>query len=132
MRDTHRHLPRIEGGLFAVGVVDDTGSLHGVAVAGNAARVWNGTARLVITRVGTDGVRNGCSVLYGALCRAGKALGYREAWTYTLPSEPGTSLKAAGFKDMGLGKGGEHDRENRPRNKAVSAEPKRRWMRRLS
>lgn len=131
MKVTHRHLDDVNGGLFAVAVVDDRGELHGVAIAGFGARVWNDTGRLVITRVGTDGTRNGCSILYGAMCRAGQALGYREAWTYTLPHEPGTSLKAAGFEDMGLGKGGEHDREDRPRSKAKNAEPKRRWRRRL-
>jgi hypothetical protein len=67
-----------------------------------------------------------------AICRAGQALGYTEAWTYTLPEEPGTSLKAAGFKDMGLTAGGEHDREKRRRAPAVRPEPKRRWMRVLA
>lgn len=106
--------------------------MHAVALAGNGPRVWEGTGRLIITRVATDGARNACSMLYGAMCRAGKALGYREAWTYTLPEEPGTSLRAAGFIDMGLTDGGEHDREKRPRKPAVRPEPKRRWRRVLS
>jgi hypothetical protein len=37
------------------------------------------------------------SMLYGALTRAAKALGYRHVITYKLVSEPGVSLKAAGF-----------------------------------
>ena len=130
VRETHRHLPRVQGGLFAVAIADS--ELRGVAIAGNPARVRQGTGRIVITRVSTDGAENGCSMLYGAMCRAAKALGYREAWTYTLPDEPGTSLRAAGFQDMGLTKAEEWDRPSRARAAAVRPEAKRRWMRRLA
>ncbi len=44
---------------------------------------------------------------YNALARAAQALGYSEAWTYTLPGEDGRSVKAAGFVDRGLTDGGE-------------------------
>ena len=125
---THRHLPRVQGGRFAAGLEVD-GILRGVAIAGSGPRLWEGTGRLVITRVATDGVADGCSELYGAICRAAKALGYCEAWTYTLPEEPGTSLRAAGFVDQGLTAGGEHDRPSRRRAPAIRPEPKRRWCR---
>lgn len=128
----HRHLPELQGGLFAARCLDDTGAVVGVAVAGNPSRVWQDTGRIVISRVATPGTDNACSCLYGALARAAKALGYREAWTYTLPEEPGTSLRAAGFIDMGMTDGGEHSRPSRPRAKAVRPEPKRRWLRRLA
>src|SRR4051812_35094807 len=99
VKEHHRHLPDVQGGLFAAGVsIDDT--VSGVAIAGNPARVWQGTGRIVISRVATDETRNACSMLYGAICRAAQALGYSEAWTYTLPEEPGTSLRAAGFQLM--------------------------------
>lgn len=124
----HRHLKVVGWGRFAAAVALD-GVVVGVGMVGNGPRVWEGTTKMVITRVATDGTPNACSALYGALCRAGRALGYTEAWTYTLPEEPGTSLRAAGFKDMGLTDGGEHHREKRPRKKAVRAEPKRRWCR---
>jgi hypothetical protein len=126
----HRHLPKLHGGLFAAGLSSD-GELVGCAVAGNPPRVWQGTGRLVISRVAVHDVPNGCSKLYGALCRAAEALGYAEAWTYTLPEEPGTSLRAAGFEDMGLTDGGEWSRPSRARTAAVRAEPKRRWRRML-
>lgn len=126
----HRHLPRVQGGLFAAAVVTED-TVLGVGLAANPARVWQGTGRFVISRIATGGAMNACSALYGALCRAGKALGYTEAWTYTLPEEPGTSLRAAGFRDMGLTDGGEHDRPSRRRAAAVRPEPKRRWMRTL-
>lgn len=127
----HRHLPELQGGLFAAGVEND-GVLCGVAVAGNPARAWQGSGRLVISRVAVVNAPNACSKLYGALCRAAQALGYREVWTYTLPEEPGTSLRAAGFDDMGRTRGGEHDRPSRRRKPARRPEPKRRWVRRLA
>ena len=109
----HRHLEDVQGGLFAAACATETGEIVGVAIAGNPARVWQGQAKLVITRVATTGHENACSALYGALARAAKALGYMEVWTYTLPEEPGISLRAAGFVDMGLTTGGEHDRPSR-------------------
>lgn len=131
VREWHRHLPDLQGGLFAAQCVDPSGNCVGVAVAGNPSRVWQGQAKLVISRVATTGYENACSALYGALCRAAKALGYEEVWTYTLPEEPGTSLRAAGFMDMGLTTGGEHSRVSRPRKPAVRPDPKRRWLRNL-
>jgi hypothetical protein len=130
VKENHRHLPDVQGGLFAAGVSID-GVCKGVAIAGNPARVWQGTGRIVISRVASDETRNACSMLYGAICRAAQALGYTEAWTYTLPGEPGTSLRAAGFRLVGLSAGGEHSRAQRPRKAAVRPEPKQRWLRLL-
>lgn len=135
----HRHLPKLQGGLFAARVLGPDGQCCAVAVFGNPSRVWQNTGRGVITRVAAkedlpdvgEHAAPACTMLYGALCRAAKALGYREAWTYTLPEESGRSLKAAGFIDMGLTDGGEHDRPSRRRNPAVRPEPKRRWLRTL-
>jgi hypothetical protein len=133
VRSTHRHLPELQGGLFAAAVADASGSIRGVAVFGNPpARVWQGTGRGCITRVATDGAENACSMLYGALCRAAKALGYREVWTYTLPEESGTSLRSSGFCDMGLTSGGEWSRSSRSRGSARRPDSKRRWVRVLS
>lgn len=127
----HRHLPRVQGGLFAAAVAID-GEIRGVAIAANPPRVWQGTRRFVIARVATDETRNACSMLYGAICGAAQRLGYREAWTYTLPEEPGTSLRAAGFVEQGMTDGGEHDRPSRHRKPARRADPKRRWRRVLA
>jgi hypothetical protein len=121
----------VRGGLFAVQVLGTDGSPVGVGIAGNPPRVWQGIGRIVITRVATNGTENACSEIYGALCRAAKALGYREAWTYTLPHEPGTSLRAAGFVDAGMTDGGEWDRPSRARKPATRPERKRRWRRML-
>jgi hypothetical protein len=140
VKECHRHLPDLQGGLFAAMVVGPAGECLGVAVFGNPSRVWQNTGRGVITRCAAqeglprvgEHAAPACTMLYGALCRAAKALGYREAWTYTLPHETGRSLKGAGFIDMGMTDGGEHDRKSRRRKPAVNSEPKRRWLRRLS
>lgn len=102
VRQLHRHLPRIVGGLFAsAAFVGD--ELVGVAVASlPKARLARDGFTVEITRVATDGHANACSRLYAALCRAAAAVGYRKALTYTRLDEPGTSLLAAGFVESGL------------------------------
>jgi hypothetical protein len=128
----HRHLPRLAGSRFSSALAID-GEVVAVATAGTPSRLWNKQRKIVISRVavreGTDVRQNACSRLYGSLCGAAKYLGYREAWSYTLPEEPGTSLRAAGFEDMGLTRGGEHDRPSRRRQPAVRPDRKRRWRR---
>lgn len=91
-------------------------------------------APCTVKRVASDGAKNSCSMIYGALCRAAKALGYREVWTYTLPEEPGTSLRAAGFLEQGMTEARPegYDRPSRRRPPAVRPERKQRWVRRLT
>ena len=64
------------------------------------------------SRVCTLGLRNACSLIYGALCRAAEALGYRRVIAYTLASEPGSSLAAAGFQRVADVKPETWDRRN--------------------
>jgi hypothetical protein len=94
----HRHNKPPTGWKFGVGLSLD-GNLVGVATAGRpVARKLDDGFTIEINRVCTDGTRNACSMLYGAVWRAAKALGYRKAVTYTQASESGSSLKAAGWK----------------------------------
>lgn len=138
----HRHLPYLQGGLFAAGVKRG-GQFVGVAMAGHPARVWMGAGRIVISRcaaipglpgiidsVGEDHAAPVCTMLYAALCRASKALGWSEAWSYTLPGEDGRSLRAAGFEFMGWTRAETWDREDRPRD-TVNTDSKGRWARGL-
>ena len=93
----HRHnLPPVSA-LFAVAVGNP--EICGVATVGRpvARRLQDGWS-CEITRVATDGTYNACSMLYGACRRAASALGYRRIYTYSLMSESGASLRAAGFK----------------------------------
>ena len=52
---------------------------------------------LEVTRLVTDGTANACSLLYAAAARVGKELGYERIQTFILATEPGTSLRAAGW-----------------------------------
>lgn len=93
----HRHSEPPQGWLFGVGLHDGH-ELVGVAIAGRPmARPLQDGRTLEVTRLCTLGARNASSRLYGAICRAGAALGYTRAITYTLPEEGGSSLRASGF-----------------------------------
>ena len=97
----HRHNGKLPSSKFAVALVDDDGLVHGVAIAGlPKARMLNDGGTLEVNRVCTDGARNACSQLYGACARAAKAIGYWRLVTYTLASEPGSSLLASGWKKV--------------------------------
>ena len=93
----HRHNKPPRGHKFSIGV-RKAGSLVGVAVAGRpSARALDDGLTLEVTRTCTDGSRNANSMLYGAIWRAAKAMGYRKAVTYTQHDECGASLRAAGW-----------------------------------
>lgn len=70
----------------------------GVATAGRPiARHFDDGLTLEVNRTCTDGTRNVNSLLYGAIWRAAKAMGYRRCITYTQADESGASLRAAGW-----------------------------------
>lgn len=97
----HRHNQRTTGHKWSVAVYDGE-TLCGVAIAGQPiARKLDDGLTIEIRRVCTDGTPNACSMLYGACCRAARAMGYKRIVTYTLVSEPGASLRASGFTDCG-------------------------------
>lgn len=97
VREYHRHNMPTNGHKFSVACYDGD-RLCGVAIAGQpVARNLDDGLTIEIRRVCTDGTFNACTMLYGACCRCAKAMGYKRVVTYTLQSEPGTSLKASGF-----------------------------------
>lgn len=72
--------------------------LIGVAMAGRPiGRELDKWRIIEITRVCTVKCLHANSKLYGAICRMARAAGYTRAYSYTLQSESGASLKAAGF-----------------------------------
>ena len=102
----HRHDVPSLGSVFQVAVADEAGKVRGVAMTGRpVARAWDDGWTLEVTRVATDGCENACSALYGACWRAAKALGWRRLITYTLASESGASLRAAGWNVVAERKG---------------------------
>lgn len=102
----HRHNQPPRSWRFGAGLYQGE-DLIGVAIASSpVARMLDDGFTLEITRVCTLGEKNASSMLYGAIGRAAKALGYQRLITYTLSTEPGTSLRAAGFHQVAEGKGG--------------------------
>ena len=94
----HRHHNPLKIHKFSIGCADD-GMLCGVAiVARPAAHRLDDGKTLDVARLCTDGTRNVCSLLYAAAWRAAKAMGYSKMITYTLISENGASLRAAGWR----------------------------------
>lgn len=95
----HRHHQPVIGHKFSIGVVDEERTLRGAAIVGRpVARARDDGLTLEVIRLVTDGCENACSAMYAAAWRAAKAMGYSRIGTYILSSEPGTSLRAAGWK----------------------------------
>jgi hypothetical protein len=95
----HRHNPPATNGiLFQIGVASGD-ALVAVAIVGiPVARHLCDGRTLEVRRVATDCTPHAASMLYGACWRASKALGYTHLITYTQGDEPGTSLRAAGWR----------------------------------
>jgi hypothetical protein len=97
VRENHRHNRPPVGHKFSVGLFDGE-QLIGTATAGRpVARALDDGLTLEVTRTCTDGTRNANSMLYGAIVRAAKALGYQRCVTYTQHDESGASLRGAGW-----------------------------------
>lgn len=97
----HRHNPPPLGMVFCLGVSDDDGVLRGVATVGRpVARHLDDGQTLEVTRTCTDGTHNAVSMLLSASWRAAKALGWTRLITYTREDEPGTSTRAAGWREI--------------------------------
>ena len=128
IRKHHRHHGPLHFHKFSVAVVDERGLTRGVAIVGRpVSRVLDDGWTLEVSRVATDGVRNGCSMLYGACRRAAFALGYRRLVTYVLSTEPGTSLRAAGWQCAGEVRGKPWNTPGRPRVDRQPIRDKHRW-----
>jgi len=124
----HRHHKVARGCRFCIGVVDDDGELRGVAIIGRPmARLIDQKTTCEVVRLATDGCRNACSCLYGAARRIAREMGFERCITYILASEPGTSLRAAGWIRTGDTAGGSWSRPSRGRVDEHPLEPKVRW-----
>lgn len=93
----HRHHGRVVGHKWSLAAFKD-GRLCGVAIVGRpTGRRLDDGHTLEVTRLCTDGTRNACSALYAACARRARREGYDKIITFTLQSETGASLKAAGW-----------------------------------
>lgn len=123
----HRHHKAPQGGLFAIGAARDGELVACVIVGKPVARMNDDGATAEVTRLAADGSKNACSLLYAAAWRTARGMGYRRLITYTLMTEPGTSLRAAGWKLIGQAGGGTWNRPNRERTDKHPTELKLRW-----
>lgn len=111
----HRHHKPPQGHRWSIGV-ECGGKIVGVAIVGRpVARMLQDGMTVEVTRLATDGTPNACSALYGAAWRVARELGYCRLITYILDTEPGTSLRAAGWRLVGAAGGGKWGRSSRPR-----------------
>ena len=123
----HRHHKPSRGHRFSLSVVED-GKVVGVAIVGRpVARGFDPEEVAEVTRVCTDGTKNVCSMLYGACRRVCREMGFQQIITYTLASEPGTSLKASGWQIDGQIKGRSWNCPSRPRKDVNPTDNKVRW-----
>lgn len=132
----HRHHKPVVGHRFSLAAYDG-GRLCGVVICGRpVARMVCQKTVLEITRCATDGTKNAISKLYGAVCRAGQAMGFISVQTYTLPEEGGASLKASGFTCVGEAGGGDWNRggtsTHKNRRTDQPMQVKWKWVRKLN
>ncbi|WP_287827096.1 XF1762 family protein [Oscillibacter sp.] len=137
----HRHHGRAVGHKWSLAAYKD-GHLCAVAIVGRpSGRYLDDGNTLEVTRLCSDGTRNACSALYAACARRAKREGYAKIITFTLQSEPGTSLIAAGWEleaaKAGKPRWNRQRYEGRPEQltlfpkKEPPAEYKKRWAKRL-
>lgn len=128
----HRHHKAPVGSIFQIGLEED-GEMIGVIMVGRpvSRHLDDGTTLEINRTCVLDDKKNACSMLMGAACRAGKALGYTKIITYTLSFEGGRSLHAAGFVEESKVKGQLWNSPSRPREqKSLFQEyDKIRWVR---
>lgn len=111
----HRHHGKVLSHKFSIGAAL-ADRIVGVVIVGRpVARMRDDGMTLEVTRLATDGTKNVPSFLYGTAARAAFALGYARIGTYILASEPGTTLKAAGWRLIGEVRGRSWSCASRPR-----------------
>lgn len=101
-----------------------------MGIAGRPCRMLQDGRTCEFTRIasGAPSQVNACTRLYGALRRAGEALGFVRFVTYTREDEPGTSPIAAGFHFDGFTKDEGYSRPSRPRKEPEQRCRKRRFI----
>jgi len=123
----HRHHTPPVGHLFSIAAYEGE-RLCGVAIVGRpVARHRDDGLTAEVTRLCTDGTKDACSFLYGRAAKAALALGYRRLGTYTLASESGASLRAAGWRVVAEVKGRSWDTPSRRRADKHPTEDKLLW-----
>ena len=137
VRKHHRHSKVVVGCKFCIAAIDEDDQVIGVAIVGRpvARRLDDGYVGEIV-RTCTEGAKNVNSFLYGACARIWKEMGGTKIITYTLETESGISLKAAGYRHQGTTKSfaegkGWTTREGREWQPKVHSVQKYRWEKNL-
>lgn len=113
VRQYHRHHAPAVGHRWSIGLSDGS-TLVGVAICGRpVARMIPQDTFIEINRLATNGTKNACSKLYATCASIAKLMGFTDIETSILDSEPGTSLRAAGFEFRRMIKGRNWNRPSR-------------------
>jgi hypothetical protein len=123
----HRHHEPPQGWKWGIGLNDWQKIIGVITVGRPVARHLDNGWTLEVTRCCTDGTPNACSKLYSAAWRAAKAMGYKRLITYTLTTEDGASLRAAGWRTVYETQGGSWNCKSRPRVDVNPTGQKRLW-----
>lgn len=129
----HRHHDPVFRDKFRVGAMLD-GKLVGVVQIGRpVSRMLDDGKTVEVTRLCSDGTENVCSFLYGKAAKIAREMGFSKIITYILQTEPGTSLRVAGWtleaENCG---GGSWDKPSRRRTTTAPVTPKQRWCKILN
>lgn len=131
--ELHRHHDPVFRDKFRVGAMLN-GKLVGVVQIGRpVSRRLDDGRTVEVTRLCSDGTENVCSFLYGRAAKIAREMGYSKIITYILQTEPGTSLRAAGWTlEAEKCGGGSWDRPSRRRATTAPITPKQRWCKNLN
>ena len=110
------------------------GKLVGVVQIGRpVSRMPDDGKTVEVTRLCSDGTENVCSFLYGKAAKIAREMGFSKIITHILQTEPGTSLRVAGWtleaENCG---GGSWDKPSRRRTTTAPVTPKQRWCKILN
>ncbi|MDB5931981.1 MAG: hypothetical protein JWR60_3688 [Polaromonas sp.] len=129
----HRHCPAPAGWRFGAGIFNGEDLIGCVMVGRPVARAFDSARVVEVNRlclrtdIAPDLAWNGCSQLYGWSAREAHKRGFEKIITYTLESESGVSLKAAGWTIEHTLKGRSWDTPSRRRTNASQGVNKNRW-----
>tara|TARA_R110000851_G_C12747638_1_gene531629 strand:- start:69 stop:524 length:456 start_codon:yes stop_codon:yes gene_type:complete len=124
VKEHHRHSTQCRGHRFSLGAIFKD-ELVGVAIIGRAINRYldnRFTAEVLRNCVLETAPKGTCSFLYSRAMKVWQSQGGKKIITYTLETEPGSSLKAVSFDataTTGLFKGGWQNRSNRQEYKPI-------------
>jgi hypothetical protein len=132
----HRHHRPVQGHRFSIGLEDAAGELVGAAIVGRpVSRELPAYSVAEVTRLVTNGADHACSALYGAAARIAREMGFDSIQTYILDSEPGTSLRASGWRMDRMTSGGDWNHSKANAGTRRTDQPmtsKQRWVKRFT